>query len=87
MHRPVNILTRFSQSGNVSMVTLGFRTYDEKYQQEMGDDAQFWKVYRDEAIKFDTDIINEWNRMLDWLLVYVRINFYPVNGSCSRALA
>jgi hypothetical protein len=69
--RPVSTIAQCLNIG------LGFRTYDQKYPkdepgQEMGDNARFWKIYRDEANEIDNDNIGEWHKTIDWLLIFVR---------------
>jgi hypothetical protein len=85
LYHPVNISTRIDQSHEHSTVIPGFRTYDQKYPkdepgQEMGENARIWKIYREEAIEFDTDKIDEWHKTLDWLLVFVRLNLLTANS-------
>lgn len=39
----------------------------------MDDNARVWKVYRDEATSYDTNMFDGWNKTLDILLIFVRI--------------
>lgn len=39
--------------------------------EEMSNNARIWRIYIDEARKFDTVMIDGWNRSLDVLLVFV----------------
>ena len=54
-----------------------FREYDRKYPpdqpgQELAPNARIWKIYRDEAIEFDKEEFDEWHKVLDWTLIFVR---------------
>jgi hypothetical protein len=42
----------------------------------MSENARFWRIYRDEAIEFDNDKIDEWHKTIDWLLIFVRIRVF-----------
>ena len=56
---------------------LVFREYALKYPQdnegeELAPNARVWKIYRDEAIEFDKDLLDEWHKTIDWMLIFVR---------------
>jgi hypothetical protein len=40
-------------------------------------DDPFWKEYLDKAAVFDTRMVDEWNKIVDVLLVYVRYFLLP----------
>ena len=53
-------------------------TYADKYpldkpNEEFGDNARVWKIYYDEAIEYDTTLIQEYKESLDVLLVFVSV--------------
>ena len=55
---------------------LGFREYAKKYPldapgDELKPNARVWKIYRDEAIEYDDFQLDEWHKILDWLLIFV----------------
>jgi hypothetical protein len=50
----------------------------------MGENARIWKIYRDEAIEFDKDNIDEWHNTLDWLLIFVRYITTLTHHICSQ---
>ncbi|KIY66601.1 hypothetical protein CYLTODRAFT_323821, partial [Cylindrobasidium torrendii FP15055 ss-10] len=52
--------------------------YTHKYAEdpphkEMGPAARLWKVYNDEASKFDSDMVDDWKDGLDMLLVFAAL--------------
>lgn len=48
----------------------------DKIGEEMTDNARVWKVYADEAVKFDQDRLTQWNGTLDVLLLFVRLGMH-----------
>lgn len=68
IHSPYRLLTR--STGNDAW------DYTQKYAEdvphtEMGPTARLWKVYNEEAAKFDDDMVEDWKDGLDMLLVFV----------------
>lgn len=50
--------------------------YEQKYpsdepHKELGPSARVWKMYGDEAKKYDDDLITGWRESLDVLLIFV----------------
>ena len=43
----------------------------DKFGEEFEPNARVWKVYRDEALEYDNAQLDEWNKTLDILLIFV----------------
>lgn len=73
-HIETSTLIRRSLSGRVDgFVDEGDMPYPaDELGAEMAPNARVWRVYMDEATRFDNDMIDRWNRSLDVLLVFVR---------------
>jgi Family of unknown function (DUF6535) len=48
----------------------------------VGKDHPLWKLYLDKAAVFDTRMVDEWNKIVDVLLVYVGYFLLPSQISC-----
>ena len=73
----------------VLMKGSAVRNYDQKYPldsdkpgEEYGDNARVWKIYRDEAEEDDTLLVQQYNSIIDVLLVFVSSPIHYHRSSC-----
>ena len=52
--------------------------------QETSGNARVWRVYRDRANDMDQDVIGGWNKTLDVLLIFVRLDIPQNCNSLTR---
>jgi hypothetical protein len=55
--------------------------WDNILKDNVGKDDPLWKEYLDKAAVFDVRMVDEWNKIVDVLLVYVGISCYEIAAS------
>lgn len=56
---------------HINIHEIGYPYEIDEPGEEMSEHARIWKIYNDEAAKFDSTLIEGWNRAMDVLLVFV----------------
>ena len=61
------------------------RVWHDIFKNKVEKDDPLWKEYVEKAATFDERMVDEWNKIVDVILVYVGISCYLHNTICSSS--
>ncbi|KAG9086039.1 hypothetical protein FS749_003944 [Ceratobasidium sp. UAMH 11750] len=70
IHNPTNKQT---EPSSLEFATEEPRPGYDDYGKELGKDARVWKTYVQEASRWDSDLVDGWNRSLDLILIFAAL--------------
>jgi len=65
-----------SLGNNGPQDTIAERQWEEQFHDPVKEDDNIWKEYNEEAAKFDERMIDQWNKVIDGILVYVSVDHF-----------